>query len=866
MKRLTLLLTLILTLALAGTGWCATIYVSPSGSNTSPYSSWTTAATTVTAAITYGNTVSGPHTVYIAPGTYTGNHDFSNSKFNGSTIQGTSASGVITPASMGQVILTESGSNHTIISGTSQTYNNISATNTGTGRGVNVGGANSIWNGCYFYDAAGAYDFYDNGSANVTLNWCRFSGANNNYMALFQGASGTVTLNYCLFDNSPNNWAGTSACLSNNGTTGTMTLNNCVFLGSKAYCLNTGNVSATTNFNNCILGAAYAPGSYLIYNTAGAVNLTNCQLISPWGTSVPLSYTALTSNVNPIYLSKPYFKSWQRTGYIISRTDDAENLAYVQAVQVEFAKYSAIAGYTMGHGFSVGGEFVAANQSALQTLINQGFSIVTHAWDEGSMNGTGTIWTISKPVGSTVGTMNISRTANTITLTDDSGPHVISNFRSLTQATIAADIAAFRNGAGNYWTNSAVGGGFNTGMAGEVIADSGGTTSTLTPQILLIDDTVTGMANNGSGLIRVTCNSHGLLTGDLVHIAGTVGTTEANNTPSNPSWTVTKIDVNTFDLQGSTFTNAWVSGGKVLAGNYFQEIGYALEISKSYLTNYTPCFTTPAGLTSSAVETAIKDAGYQMNQNVSVGGPNLASFNAYEIIAQDGQNWQTIIAKTATNTGQGASNGSGGYLIRVTTAANPFRSGDTVNISGMTTTTEANGSWTINVISTTQFDLVGSTLVNSGGSAGFCVDDTQLAAIAAGFADSVCQLGLGFNFLCHNANEFTIHEWDVVLAVWATYPNLKVVSPQTFINAFTAAPYSTADGVTYTRTWTDGSDYHLKIGSPLIKAGTTEGLTTDYFGNTVHNPPNIGIDDTQTFGSSPLAPTPSGWNWPGWRH
>lgn len=68
---------------------------------------------------------------------------------------------------------------------------------------------------------------------------------------------------------------------------------------------------------------------------------------------------------------------------------------------------------------------------------------------------------------------------------------------------------------------------------------------------------VTGAANNGSGLIRITsATNHNLLTGEQVVIAGVVGTTEANGT-----WTVTRIDGTRFDLQGSTFSNVYVSGG-----------------------------------------------------------------------------------------------------------------------------------------------------------------------------------------------------------------------------------------------------------------------------------------------------------------
>lgn len=69
---------------------------------------------------------------------------------------------------------------------------------------------------------------------------------------------------------------------------------------------------------------------------------------------------------------------------------------------------------------------------------------------------------------------------------------------------------------------------------------------------------ITGAANAG-GLIRITAPAHGFSTGNVVDVSGVVGTTEANRT----AWTVTVIDANTFDLQGSAFVNAYVSGGVV---------------------------------------------------------------------------------------------------------------------------------------------------------------------------------------------------------------------------------------------------------------------------------------------------------------
>lgn len=68
--------------------------------------------------------------------------------------------------------------------------------------------------------------------------------------------------------------------------------------------------------------------------------------------------------------------------------------------------------------------------------------------------------------------------------------------------------------------------------------------------------TVTGAADNGVGLIRLTVPTHGLQSGDVVTVANVTGTTEANAT-----WTITRIDATHFDLRASTFSNAYVSGG-----------------------------------------------------------------------------------------------------------------------------------------------------------------------------------------------------------------------------------------------------------------------------------------------------------------
>lgn len=66
--------------------------------------------------------------------------------------------------------------------------------------------------------------------------------------------------------------------------------------------------------------------------------------------------------------------------------------------------------------------------------------------------------------------------------------------------------------------------------------------------------TVTG-ATNASPIV-ITSAAHGLTTGTKVTVASVGG-----NTAANGSFTVTRVDANTFSLDGSTGNSAYTSGG-----------------------------------------------------------------------------------------------------------------------------------------------------------------------------------------------------------------------------------------------------------------------------------------------------------------
>jgi hypothetical protein len=71
---------------------------------------------------------------------------------------------------------------------------------------------------------------------------------------------------------------------------------------------------------------------------------------------------------------------------------------------------------------------------------------------------------------------------------------------------------------------------------------------------------ITNVTNNGIGIIRVTVSvTSGFITGQRVIINDVVGVDAANG-----KWTITVINPSQFDLQNSSFTGAYVSGGYVI--------------------------------------------------------------------------------------------------------------------------------------------------------------------------------------------------------------------------------------------------------------------------------------------------------------
>lgn len=108
-------------------------------------------------------------------------------------------------------------------------------------------------------------------------------------------------------------------------------------------------------------------------------------------------------------------------------------------------------------------------------------------------------------------------------------------------------------------------------MSGEYLAALARPGQTLEGLDTIGSVAISGAANNGSGLIRLTvASTTGWTTGDSKTVSAVTGTTEANGT-----WTITVVDGTHIDLQGSTFSNLYVSGG--IVGGSLDDLSFSLD-------------------------------------------------------------------------------------------------------------------------------------------------------------------------------------------------------------------------------------------------------------------------------------------------
>lgn len=108
---------------------------------------------------------------------------------------------------------------------------------------------------------------------------------------------------------------------------------------------------------------------------------------------------------------------------------------------------------------------------------------------------------------------------------------------------------------GNYTTTSGSSGLAGIGSDLDVVNWNNGQSDAVA-----LSQSVGGTASGTGGVVRLTLSDTSMwVTGDTATVSGVGGTTEANGT-----WTITVVDSTHVELQGTTWANAWTSGGTFL--------------------------------------------------------------------------------------------------------------------------------------------------------------------------------------------------------------------------------------------------------------------------------------------------------------
>ena len=180
--------------------------------------------------------------------------------------------------------------------------------------------------------------------------------------------------------------------------------------------------------------------------------------------------------------------------------------------------------------------FVFSTVQPYQLELGGGY-IRVYANDAAALDGSGNPLTIAVPYTTAeIAAVQFTQSADTLYLTHPNHPPA-----TLTRLSQTV------------WTYQAL-----TLLDGPYIDVNAIPQTTLTPAGVVQTD-ISGAANNGAGLIRLTVGtSAGFATGQTAAVGAVAGTTEANG-----AWTITVIDGTHIDLQNSVFANAYTSGGLI---------------------------------------------------------------------------------------------------------------------------------------------------------------------------------------------------------------------------------------------------------------------------------------------------------------
>ena len=185
---------------------------------------------------------------------------------------------------------------------------------------------------------------------------------------------------------------------------------------------------------------------------------------------------------------------------------------------------------------------------------------------------------------------------------------------------------------------------------------------------------ITNAVNNGSGLVRLTITAHGYSTGYAVT------TTNVNGVPgANGTFLVTVINANTFDLQGSVFSGAYVSGGISInwpTAKLLAQGDGSLRITDALIT-----LTHVSGTTTSSIVIDPTNADIVVQFVNSVTG-------GQQIILQDGKiSLNTLLPSGAIDLNSSYSQIQPGLYNAIATLLTTLSSSQVISLTGFSDTT-----------------------------------------------------------------------------------------------------------------------------------------------------------------------------------
>lgn len=413
----------------------ATLYVSPLGSNTSPYDTWAKAANQLAIAVAYCNSNNPggtPHKIYVAPGAYSGNVFISGTWPNNMEVIGCGVHGStdIAPA-WSELISVFATTSYAIGFNTNTSgikiYNIALIGGAGsTQDALYVQGTGHQFFGVKVRDVGGRIS-YINAATNILFDRCRFVGASHATAAVQAYGASSVNMLRCLGTGSAKMRFGNGSGGIVNGA-GVMNIDHCVFLNSCGSGVLQNGAGGTTTVRSSIVesGSVYAIGKTL-ENWAGTLVSRNNILVGRFTDNV--IYGGTVDRADDITNTWPQFRVYSRKGWIVPRIDDTSNAADVVTLTSQLQSRGLRGLWVVSYDSEVYGN-VSDYAEQFATVKSGGvWEIGAHAYSHSDCSLTGAAMTVTKAGA----VLNVDRTANEIRI---GASVVVSAFKSKTLAQI----------------------------------------------------------------------------------------------------------------------------------------------------------------------------------------------------------------------------------------------------------------------------------------------------------------------------------------------------------------------------------------------------------------------------------------------